>query len=264
MAHHRAGQTAAAVVEDADDVAAAHPGARRRRVQAHRLAPARLRGLAVGANVELAVQGAPWDCWRSGGSGSARPAAHRATPRARARSDGRDSPRSRIRRWSAEKISICRSACRGAHLRGRARNCLNSTRSSSAPDQLQEPGRPELVERRRRSAIVGDARAPALVRGGAARHLIAPRGESLAGAERGGDDREKIAKSFALGPMAGPAWRIAMRHRVVGRAANSLRSSVIVAGRTMSALAGHRGPERVVDHDRLRSRRARRAAGPGC
>src|SRR5262249_54269096 len=52
VAHHRAGQTAAAVVEDSDDVPALH-AARGGvgRVKADRLAPADLRGLAVGADV---------------------------------------------------------------------------------------------------------------------------------------------------------------------------------------------------------------------
>src|SRR4029453_6340878 len=87
------------------------------------------------------------------------------------------------------------------------------------PGQLQEAGRPELVERRRRAAIVGDARAPTLVEVAQPRHLVAPLGEALAGAEGGGEigeDREVVSR------LAPGLDSLAHRDeaRIVGRAAD--------------------------------------------
>ena len=134
---------------------------------------------------------------------------------------------------------------------GSARNCLNSTRSSSTPGTSMKPAAQKSSNGRHRPAVGRDPSAPAVVEVPKPRHLVRP------SVKRGATPRlaarsEKIAKSLRASPHGATARRIAIRHASFGEPPMSFRSSVIDAGSTMSAWRAIGVQNALVDDDRLR------------
>ena len=125
-------------------------------VHPHRLAPGDLAGLAVRADVELAVQPRARAGWRSGAAGSAARAARRATRRARARPGGRGSRRSRSPRSSPRSSSIRPLGVRSGCAPGRRGSARTATFVAARSGSREPARRPELVERRGVDAAVGE------------------------------------------------------------------------------------------------------------
>ena len=206
-------------------------------MDADRLAPLHLRGLAERADVELAVRGAPSGCSPRGGAGSARRAARRATRWARARTDDRDSRRSRSGRWSPRRSRCGRSASPSGAPSGSARNCFEDDQVvDRASGTSSEAGRPELVEAgERRPPSAGDLGAPALVEVPQPRHLVPALGEAARRRRAPRRGRRRSRYSLRASRHGATAWRIAIRQGSFGEPPMSFRSSVIVAGSTTSA-----------------------------
>ena len=227
------------------------------RVHPHRLAAGDLGGLAVRADVELAVQPGGAAGWRSGAAGTGPPAGRRATPPAPARPGGPGSRRSRSRRWSAENSSIRPlGVAERVRAPGRPGTRPNSDLIGVGPggsDVLA--GRPELVEVRHLVPAVGQpVRATPRTGAEPRRRASRPSVKAAAGAQAAGQRGEDRRSRRGPRRAGGSARCMAIRWRVAAAGADVVALERRGDRQHDVGVPGGRGPVRLV-HDTIVSGR---------